>query len=275
MKIAKVIALCLFVKSHPQRSVTRRKLRWELDLREAIDLSIYLTGSFQRKVVSQAIRSLRHQTGTFVDIGCNRGAISLPVAAHRPSIQVVSIDPVPSVLTKLQRVVELNPQITNIRTLCAFLDSGDTNQRVRAPETVDASWNVFGESSVPSRGTATSLSTNGCVTISLDRLNTKLNLSPIRVIKLDVDGYELEVLHGAINILREHKPIILMEWARESLLSRDCNPKLLAEFLSSERYVPRMMNTFGFRPTRTTWTKLLQYPLGASCELILNCEQSN
>ena len=48
--------------------------------------------------------------------------------------------------------------------------------------------------------------------ISLDNLFKK-NKTPIKLIKIDVDGYELEVLKSAEKLLKKEKPIIYFELA--------------------------------------------------------------
>jgi FkbM family methyltransferase len=42
-----------------------------------------------------------------------------------------------------------------------------------------------------------------------------LNLETVDVIKLDVEGYEIKALMGAIDTIRKNKPILIVEWWKE------------------------------------------------------------
>ena len=59
--------------------VTRRGIHWQLDLREGIDLAIYLFGCFEYDTV-RAYRKLLKPGNTVLDIGANIGAHTLPMA---------------------------------------------------------------------------------------------------------------------------------------------------------------------------------------------------
>jgi len=52
--------------------------------------------------------------------------------------------------------------------------------------------------------------TNEVVCITLDALN----LSRVDLIKLDVEGMELDVLAGAGNLIRQHRPVIIVEFIK-------------------------------------------------------------
>ena len=62
--------------------------------------------------------------------------------------------------------------------------------------------------------------------------NLKIN-QKIDLIKIDVEGYELEVLHGAINIIKNHNPVIICEietrhntdYEKVFMLLNNCNYK--------------------------------------------------
>src|SRR4249920_3325430 len=57
-------------------NVRRGNLRWQLDLSEGIDFSIYLLGAFERSTVA-TLRKLVRPGNVVFDIGANIGAHSL------------------------------------------------------------------------------------------------------------------------------------------------------------------------------------------------------
>lgn len=268
MQIARLVASAILGKQLPIRNVTRAGLCWELDLREAIDLSIYLAGHFQRHVTHQILENLPTTDATFIDVGCNRGSIAIPVASRRPDCQVIAIDPVPEVLNKLIDTQRLNPSINNIVPICQFLSSKVAVTENDVPKAVDASWNVFSKIWNPDSSCARPLSTGVAQSVSLDALCESRALVNIAVIKIDVDGFELEVLKGAVETLRRWSPILIMEWAPGSLLSRETRPEDLAEFIAQLGYRPWRIRFIG-KPTPIDWSDLIGLRRGESCELLL------
>jgi len=272
MWIARLIAIALSARSRPHRQVLRHGINWILDIREAIDLLIFLVGHFQRRVVSEVVRSLPYSDGAFIDVGCNRGAIALAVARQKPDRSVVAIDAVPKVIDQLKTGLAINQQIRNIQVYCTFLNAGDDGIDVKVPTYVDASWNVFHSVSDATSSCATPLAASTEHPMTLDELIDIAGVRPVSVIKVDVDGYELSVLRGATRVLRAQSPTLVMEWARSSILSRSQQPEELARFLDAEGYVPKKLRLFSKQPRPISWERLLNYRLGSSCELVLKKE---
>lgn len=62
----------------PTATVRRRGLRWDLDLREGIDLSVYLLGGFEVRT-ARAWRRRIAPGSRVLDVGANVGAHALPL----------------------------------------------------------------------------------------------------------------------------------------------------------------------------------------------------
>ena len=71
--------------------------------------------------------------------------------------------------------------------------------------------------------------------ISLDSYCEKSNLTP-DLLKIDVEGYELEVLQGAKQILKKYSPKILLEIHLSYLDQRSIYPKKVLDILTSLGY---------------------------------------
>jgi Met-10+ like-protein len=89
-------------------TVRRRALWWHLDLREAIDFTIYLFGAWEGSTVRSYQKVI--QPGMVVlDIGANVGAHTLPLAQLvGPAGQVYSFEPTLYAFEKLQKNLSLN-----------------------------------------------------------------------------------------------------------------------------------------------------------------------
>src|SRR5262245_21451925 len=141
--IARVMSRALLRAGlRPVRRVRRSGLTFELDLREGIDLSLFLFGSFQRHIL-KVIQKLVPRDGTAIDIGANIGAITLPLAAHLTGGRVYAIEPTDYAFGKLEANLALNPdlarRVTAIQSLVADRDASQSTLLAYS------SWPIAGE----------------------------------------------------------------------------------------------------------------------------------
>ena len=194
-------------------TVRRGGVRWELDLREGIDFSIFLLGAFEPSTV-RAYSRLVSPGATIVDIGANVGAHTLFLARLcGPSGRVVAFEPTQYAFDKLRRNVEINPDIAP-RVSC---------QQVMLVATADSavehaiysSWPLqdptHDELHAEHKGRL--MATAGATAETLDGALARLNVHKVDFVKLDVDGHEAEVLEGARETFFRDRPAILMELA--------------------------------------------------------------
>jgi FkbM family methyltransferase len=207
--IARRIASFLFTLGFkPHRQVRRRGVNFALDLREGIDLSIFLFAGFQNDVLAAIRRHLAPGT-IVIDVGANIGAMSLPIAAKSPEVKVVSVEPTDYAFGKLSANVALNPnlhgRISTVRTFVA------DHSEPRSTLVAYSSWRVdreAGDVHPVHRGTAMPAE---CGQITVDDLAA--TYLPVRtsVIKIDTDGHEYAVLSGAHRTLETARPAIVFE----------------------------------------------------------------
>ena len=109
--------------------VTRRGVQWQLDLREGIDLAIYLFGYFEYETV-RAYRRLLKPGGTVLDIGANIGAHTMHLArCVSPSGKVIAFEPTAYAYNKLLRNIALNHALAGlIKAEQIMLVASDTTQ---------------------------------------------------------------------------------------------------------------------------------------------------
>ena len=60
-----------------------------------------------------------------------------------------------------------------------------------------------------------------------------LNFSEVDFIKLDVEGYELDVIKGGINTLRDNDPVIIVEQKEKYVIPEE-GPQAALKFLMKE-----------------------------------------
>lgn len=268
MRVARVIARMLLVESHPKRRVKRRGIVWNLDLRETIDLSIYLTGFFQRSVVEQLAKNVPAH-GVVLDIGANRGSVAIPVANLQSTCIVYAIEPVAQLVKKIEQLLEDNPHLrerVNVETTFLSCFGGSTDMKL--PDSVDASWNLFDSGGQNPITGATALPLVETPVETLDAFVARSRLNRIDLIKLDVEGYELDVLRGGRATIESFRPLVLMEWNPYLCEVRGVSLNELREFWQSRGYV-----AFRLRRKRTpvqiSWDELLQLRRLGHTDLLL------
>jgi FkbM family methyltransferase len=213
----------------------RGGLSWELQLREGIDLSIYLFGAFERET-EKTIRQKLFPNATVLDIGANIGAIALPMARQvGPQGRVYAIEATQWAFQRLLRNKDLNPSLSDsLVPVHAVLLESESGVK---PSEIHSSWDLFSKSVHPVHG-GTLSSTEGAQTLTLDALVDRLGLTKIDFVKMDVDGFEVKVLRGARKTFARFKPPMIMELAPYALEEQGASLEELLELISEMGYRP-------------------------------------
>lgn len=268
MKLARVAYAAIvlgrrvFGKDH---RVTARRggITWSLDLREGIDTAIYCMGRFEPATV-RAYRRLLRPGSVAVDIGANSGAHTLPLAqAVGEGGRVLAYEPTASAYERLLRNIALNPPLAArvVPRQVMLMDASDRP----LPSGLPSSWPLTPSDHAHPlhRGVATA--TEGARVMTLDASIAESGVARLDLIKLDVDGYEFEVLAGAKETLRRFRPFIIFEIAPYLLEERGVNP--CAPFAALENAGYRFTTLSG-RPIDSTIAAALSKRPGVSRNII-------
>jgi len=137
---------------------------------------------------------------TVVDVGSNIGNISLPCAQNVGiSGKVLAFEP----QVKIYNYFIKNIKINNLEKIIKpfNLALGDKKNFLKMTNNSDDTTNQISE--------------NGSIGVKIDQLDNFIK-DDVHFLKIDVEGYEFEVLKGAENILKKTKYLYF-----------ECNPKLL------------------------------------------------
>jgi FkbM family methyltransferase len=208
----------------------RDGLTYALDLAQGIDFAIYLFGHFEPATVAACARHVR-RGATVLDIGANIGAHTLPLARLvGASGKVLAFEPTAFAFAKLQRNLALNPSLApQVEALHCFLGARDA---ASAPDRIFAGWPLAGGENLHAKHRGEPLATAGAVTRSLDAVLAERGVGRVDFVKLDVDGYEGEVLAGAREMMARDRPIFVLELSPYVLEERGASfAQLLDHFL--------------------------------------------
>jgi FkbM family methyltransferase len=214
---------------YPDRVITtRRGLGYELDLREGIDLAIYVLGAFEPSTYRVLTKHVKPGM-TVLDIGANVGSHTLHLARLVQSTgRVYAFEPTTFAYTKLLRNLSLNQELMPrvIPQQCFLV--GDQSDEL--PRQIYSSWPLTGENNLHPKHLGAQKSTKGALARTLDSILAESGDPPVHVVKLDVDGSECEVLSGATTMLSRHKPTFVMELSPYVLLERGGSLERLMSF---------------------------------------------
>jgi FkbM family methyltransferase len=246
----------LLLRSKKTR-VKRNGIYWNLDLWEAIDLSIYLTGSFERSTQKLMLRGLP-EDAVVIDIGANIGAHTLPLARYLRSGKVIAIEPTVWAIERLRKNLDLNPSFNERVELihCGLVESNSAQLETE----IYSSWRLSGHGHHVHGGV--SHSTSGSDAVTLDTLVERLGLTRIDLIKIDVDGHEYSVIRGGEKTFSRFRPPLMMEWSPHQTVEFGHQPSELMQVLDELGYVPRSLEQKLL--SGTAWSALDDLPSGAS-----------
>jgi FkbM family methyltransferase len=186
----------------------RNGIKWNLDLNEGIDLSIFLFGTSEKKVKNIKKFFKLNKKITVIDIGANIGSISLPIAKMFPKSKIYSIEPTTYAFKKLTINLHLNKDlIKNISLKQLFIS------KVDKPKKVWSSWNFKSEKNKHKKHFGSLQTIKKDSYISLNKFINLEKIKKIDFIKLDVDGHELDVLKSGEKFIKKERPIIFIEIA--------------------------------------------------------------
>ena len=188
--------------------VTRNGLHWELDLSEGVDLAIFLFGQFEN-ATAKVLEKLVPAGAIVLDIGANIGAQTLPLARLVGSNgKVYAFEPPECAFCKMKQNLALNP---NLRRRVVPEQARLTSPGTHDPGEIYSSLRVTGQEARHKGHLGIAKSTKGARVITLDEYLEGVGARRIDFIKLDVDGFEVDVLRGAKKTLRCCRPSICME----------------------------------------------------------------
>jgi len=138
----------------------------------------------------------------FYDIGANVGFMSISVAAaFKNHVEVISFEPQSTLAEHIALSAGLN-QITNLQIFPIMLGKEDSYAEFFLAN------NPIHSSQV---ARARNQSHIKCLVFRLDGLIDSQKIPPPDVIKMDVEGAELQVIHGAAKTIARYSPVIIFE----------------------------------------------------------------
>ena len=179
-----------------------------LDIRDSIDREIYFTNRYEEEQIKLLIDSIKKFKIThFIDVGANIGIYALNIAKNFPNIKIDAFEPHKGAFERMKANIHQNGFSQIIQSHNLALSSENKNGYLQASTR-------FG--TYQSGGA--SISPEGEMKISQVRGDDLIkDVDSIIAIKIDVEGFELSVLQGIKNLIKNNKIFLQIEIFDEEL----------------------------------------------------------
>ncbi len=171
---------------------------------------------------------------TIYDIGAFHGMLTLWFARH--AHQVVSYEPVAQNRARLLENISLN-QIQNVTVRDVALGGGAGAAVMRVDPLMPGGSKVVVEENAPHDAGLQPAKGRVRVT-TLDQDIEECGLPAPTFLKIDVEGFELDVLRGAAQTLARGRPALFIEIHGETLAGKQRNAAAVVQFLHEAGYGP-------------------------------------
>ena len=234
--------LNLFGRKHVTQSVARKgdvlvnHLKGGLlicDRNDLIQSCLIHHRTFSPHIID-VIQSFIRPKSYFIDIGAHCGALSIPVALNNPQSKVIAIEPQLHLAERLHKNKRIN-NLNNLFIESIGLYSKEGELEISLPRGNDGK--VISELVGKLDVKYTGLSSNEKIPVStMDSLMNSKESALISIIKIDVQGNELEILKGAKKTLKKHRPCLIIE-IEDKLVNNPISHRLkLKKILEENNY---------------------------------------
>lgn len=169
----------------------------------------YNTDSFESDELKLLFR-LNKDIKTFIDVGANTGLYSILVGKLNPGIDIFAFEPHPQNFCRLKKNLELNG-ITRAKLFQSAVGALSKQENFYIPANTSVTDVSSFSQEFSERMAGTSFEAIDVRTITLDNQLLRKSLSQDILVKIDVEGFELEVIKGGLSFAEKCRPLIICE----------------------------------------------------------------
>jgi FkbM family methyltransferase len=219
----------LYLKGCHRKRVVRDGITYDLDRSCYTQWYLYWDLHDQTR---DCLYSLVNKDDVVLDVGSNIGETLLNFAKLvGPQGYVYGFEPDQTNYQNLQANIALN-SFSNVRTLnIGISDTRSTAKLFRVDDHNMGMNRILPEARQTGRQDYTTIETD-----TLDNTTSRLSIGKVGLIKIDVEGHEMNVLKGAQRLLSNLKPKLFVEIGHARLIRRNTSPNELLSFLENLGY---------------------------------------
>jgi FkbM family methyltransferase len=176
--------------------------------------------------ISAALASTLRNDGVFVDVGANRGQILSDAVRVAPRARHIAFEPIPQLAAEIARAF---PDVdcralalgaaAEVSQFCYFTKLDGWSGLRRSNKVTDSQ----GEPEY--------------ITVNVSTLDSELAGITPSVVKIDVEGAELAVMQGGVEMLARARPLLIFEHVHDASALYEASAQDLFELLSEHGYL--------------------------------------
>lgn len=180
--------------------------------RDFISHIVRQTGQFELALVEDTEKLLKDvNEGYVLDIGSNMGTYGVPLAVRNPNLTVLCFEPQRIIYNQLCTNITIN-RLDNVYAYNVAVSDHEDTIELKMPDYMQEE-NIGGFSLDPLVKEKCPTSQGKTETVNVVTIDS-IGLANVKMIKIDVEGLELEVLKGATETIKNsnYPPLILEAW---------------------------------------------------------------
>ena len=188
-------------------------------------------------LIKKIMRIVLEKDSSFIDVGCHKGDFLIEANKFAPSGSHVGFEPIPYFYNKL---VITFVGINDIRQLGLSNERGETTFNYVKSNPL---YSGIKKRNYPGKESIEELN------IKVDTLDHQLfESSRVDLIKIDVEGAELNVLRGSFNTITKFNPVIVFEYELGASDVYDATPVEMWSFFNKVKYSIYTLKNFIKKP---------------------------
>lgn len=209
------------------RFAERDGINYKLDISDVIDWFIYF-GFWEESRYS--LYDLMKEGQTIFDIGTNVGDVALHAAKLVGEMgEIHCFEPDPRNYIRLDINLRLN-KFTNIVSNQVGLGHEAGSFKIEVVESGNLGMNRIVSNELDHKDYRL------VEIITLDSYVLETNMENIDLVKIDVEGFEYNVLKGSVNVVEKYHPVFFIELDNNNLLGQEGSARQLILFLEKHGY---------------------------------------
>jgi FkbM family methyltransferase len=215
---------------HSIREATRFGIKYSLDISDYLEHAVYFG---YRDNAQEELFKIAENRRVIIDVGVNIGSTSLNFARISPDATILGFEPDAANYQKARKNIELNG-FSNLEVINKGLGPAAATVRLFKVNTGNAGMNRI----LPEDGSEVDerVESEEIEIVALDDFAAARALATVDLIKIDVEGYELNVLRGARRTLEQYKPALFIELDDNNLRAQGDSAASLLTFLEGFGY---------------------------------------
>ena len=198
-------------------------------------------------LIKKIMRIVLEEDSSFIDVGCYRGNFLVEANKFAPSGAHIGFEPIPEIYTK---VIKTLGGVNDIRQLGLSDERGETTFNYVKSNPL---YSGIKKRNYPGKESIEEL------VIKVDTLDHQLFQSPrVDLIKIDVEGAELNVLKGGINTITKFNPVIVFEYEQGASDVYGVTPAEIWSFFDKVKYSIYTLKNFIDNPLPLSFSKFTE-----------------